>query len=116
MEAYAPPCINKVLAQLFTLVKNSEAFGSPEQQLMSQILKVVAVWQQRKVYAEETLDELREKLSSIQQEALQKLIKRTTQAATVNQSDAVVALKTDGSLGQAGQEVTVDECVIGFNQ
>lgn len=62
-EAFAPPKINKVLEQLFSMLKNSETYGVPEQQLQSQVVKVVSVWKQRKVYPEQALVELKTNLT-----------------------------------------------------
>ena len=69
-EALAPPRINKVLEQLFTMLKDSEIYDQSEQQLMQQVIKVVSVWQSRKVYPEEILTELKEKLTAIDEEAV----------------------------------------------
>ena len=79
-EALAPPRITRVLEQMFTMLRDSDNYGYAEQQLLAQVLKVVSVWKTRKVYPEAALTELKQKLTSLQESALQKKQKKESAA------------------------------------
>ena len=68
------------------MLADSDTYGSAEQQLLNQVLKVVSVWKSHKFYPKSDLNELRDKLASIQELTLSTRSSKTRQkgAQTTN--------------------------------